>query len=99
MSMTSHCLGKNFNKKTVVVRVTPFPIRHTAENITELIKDIIAEFKISRSKIHLIVRDNAANVVRAIKDTPYDSLSCFLRTLQLMINDCIFDQKMVKDII
>lgn len=99
MSLTGHCLDNSFNQRIVVLRVTPFPETHTAANITELIEEVIEEFKIPASKIHLITRDNGANVVKAIKDTPYDSLSCFLHTLQLVIRDCILEQRIVKDII
>ena len=99
ISLTGHCLGKNFDQDTVVLRVLPFPGSHTADNISLMIKDAIHEFNIEASKIHLIVHDNGANVVKGVENTGYDGLSCFLHTLQLVIHDCILEQRTVKDII
>ena len=99
MSVTGHCIDENFEQQVVVLRVTPFPESHTAANISSLIEEVIEEFKIPASKIHLIAHDNGANVVKAVKMLPYSSLPCFLHTLQLVINDCIFEQRPVKEII
>ena len=97
MSFTGHCVNKSFNNISVVLRVIPFPELHTAANICTTIQEIMEEFKILPSEIHLIVRDNAANVVKGVTDTGYDGLSCFLHTLQLVIHDCIFEQRIIKD--
>ncbi|XP_076063455.1 zinc finger BED domain-containing protein 4-like [Oratosquilla oratoria] len=43
--------------------------------------------------------DNAANMAAAAVKAHYESLPCFLHTLQLSINDAIFTQKYVKDIL
>lgn len=99
ISLTGHCLSKDFGQKTVVLRVMPFPGSHTAAHISDMINEVIREFDIPSSKIHLIVRDNGANVVKGVEDAGYDSLSCFLHTLQLVIHDCILEQRIIKDII
>ncbi|XP_065671991.1 zinc finger BED domain-containing protein 4-like [Hydra vulgaris] len=59
ISLIGHCLDNTFNQKTVRLRVAPFPERHTAANIAELIEDY----------------------------------------LQLVINECIFKQTVVKNVI
>lgn len=99
ISLTAHCTDINFERKTVVLRVAPFPGSHTASNIADMIESVIQEFKIPSYKIHIFVRDNGANIVRGIQDTGYGSLSCFLHTLQLVVHDSIFEQRLVKDII
>ena len=48
--------------------------------------------------IATFVRDNAANMTAAVTQAGFDSLSCFMHTLQLVLNDAIFQQKYVKDI-
>ena len=99
ISLTGHCINKNFERTTIVLRVAPFPGSHTAMHITEVIENVIQEFKIPHYKIHAIVRDNGANIVRGVSDTGYNGVSCFLHTLQLVIRDVIFQQEIVKDII
>ena len=96
ISLTGHCLSPSFDLSTVVLRVKPFPGSHTATNISETIQEVMEEFTIPSHKVHVIVRDNGANIVKGILDTSYDGLSCFLHTLQLVIHDCIFEQRLVR---
>lgn len=99
ISLTGHCLDNNFEQTQVILRVKPFPGSHTAANIAEAIQDSIDDFKIPKYKIHVIVRDNGANVVRGVNESGYSSLSCFLHTIQLIIHDAIFEQGIIKNII
>ena len=92
-------ITENFELKSAILRVTPFGVSHTAHNISECLKDTVQQFNISHNKIHVIVRDNAANMAAGVKQAEYDSLPCFLHTLQLTINDAIFAQRYVKDIL
>ena len=57
------------------------------------------KFIIIKTKVHLVVRDNAANMAAGITQADLDSLPCFFHTLQLILNDAIFEQRYVKDII
>ena len=50
------------------------------------------EFLIPASKVGLVARDNAANMVAGIREAGYKSLPCFLHTLQFVLNDTIFVQ-------
>ena len=52
-----------------------------------------------KNKIHQIVHDNATNMICGVELTGYNSLTCFLHTTQLGINECIFNQAYVKRII
>lgn len=45
----------------------PTEERHTAVNIAERLKDVIAKFNIPPQKIKAVVHDNGANVVAAVK--------------------------------
>lgn len=81
----------------VILRVAPFITSHTAQNITELIQNIVADYSIPSYKVHAIAHDNAANMLKGIRDTGYLSISCFLHTTQLIINDVIFQQRIIKD--
>lgn len=82
-----------------MLRVKPFPGSHTANNITNVIQEVVEDFNIPPHKVHTIVHDNAANMIKGISNTGYSSLSCFLHTLQLVIHDAIFEQRSMKDTI
>ena len=60
-----------------------FPGSHTGENIAKMFEAMFKEWLIEKERVHLIVRDNAANVVKAMKDGGYADLGCFAHTLQL----------------
>ena len=63
------------------------------------VSETVQQFNISHIKIYLLVRDNAANMAAAAVKADYESLPCFLHTLQLSINDAIVTQKYLKDIL
>lgn len=98
-SLTANCIDENFNTSMVVLRVKPFPDSHTASNICEIVQDVVDEYKIPPYEVHMIVHDNAANMVKGIANTGFNSLSCFLHTCQLVVLDAIFEQRIMKDII
>lgn len=97
LSVTGHWITKEYKQRTAVLRVVPFTTTHTAENISNCLQDTIKEYNIPNYKVHVIVRDNAANMAAGVAQAGYDSLPCFLHTLQLVLNDAIFEQRYVKD--
>lgn len=98
MCLTAHCMT-NFDPSVCILRVMSFEGHHTSENIADHLKSIVDEYSIPRSKIHVFVRDNGANIVKGINNAGYDSISCYLHTLQLIIKDSIFEQRIIKDLI
>ena len=60
---------------------------------------MIDQCNISHYKIHFIVHDNASNMVRGIENSIYDTLPGFIHTLQLVLKECMFQQRGVSDVI
>lgn len=56
---------------------------------------MLAEWGIKKEQVHLIIQDNAANMVKAMKDAAYPDLGCFAHTLQLIIHDVMLTQRFV----
>ena len=99
LSLTAHCIFENFDQQAVVLHAMPFKHKHTGENINETIDKMISNFNIPTYKIHSIVHDNASNMVKGIGDSNYDSLPCFIHTSQLALDQCIFQQPCVTNLI
>lgn len=99
ISLTGHCVYPNFDQQAVLLHTAPFLDNHTGVNISDLIKSMVETYKIPENKIHQIVHDNATNMICGVELTGYNSLTCFLHTTQLGINECIFNQAYVKRII
>ena len=49
--------------------------------------------------VFLVLQDSGANMVASVRECGLESLSCFIHTLQLSINDSFFSQRAVKTII
>ena len=60
---------------------------------------MLKEWDIPKEKIHLFLVDNASNMRRAMLNAHFPYLGCFSHTLQLVINDGVFSQRYVKDIV
>ena len=54
----------------------PYDVSHTSESIAKTIHMIVSDWKL-KEKIHLIMRDNALNMVRAMTDNNFSNASCF----------------------
>jgi len=98
-SLTGHWLSETFEQQMAVLRVVPFQGSHTAQRISEELLKAIGTYDLAKSKIHTVLRDSGANMVAGVRESGLQSQSCFIHTLQLCINDSIFSQRAVKDII
>ena len=93
ISVTGHCIDKNFTSSTVVCRVVPFDESHTAA----IIATLLSGYNIAKHKVHIIVSDNAANITKGIHIAGCQSLPCFLHTLKLVIKNFLHEQRIISD--
>lgn len=99
ISVTAQWLNKDFECQSAVLRVKHFPGSHSALNISEQLVCCLDSFSIPLQKIHVVLRDNAANMIGGLRESGLKSLSCFIHSLQLVISDSIFSQQSVIDIL
>lgn len=67
ISLTAHYIScDTFQREIYTLRVKHFPVSHTGCNIADIINNIIEEWNIRIDQIHVIVRDNAANMILGI---------------------------------
>ncbi len=52
-----------------------------------------------RERVHLFVRDNAANMVKGLNDVGLPHIGCFAHTLQLVVHDALLNQRMISDML
>ena len=83
ISLTLHFLDESFNQKMAVLSCMSFEADHDAENVLAKIEEKLNEFSSRQEKIHLFVRDNAANMVAAFNLSSYNHVGCFLHILQV----------------
>ncbi|KAM3875860.1 zinc finger BED domain-containing protein 4-like [Diretmus argenteus] len=70
---------------------------HTAERIKEAIQGMLDSWGIDKSRVHVIVRDNARNMKKAMDDMGVQSVGCLTHTLQLAVHEGLLSQRSVVD--
>lgn len=64
ISLTGHCLStENMQRVVYALEAQHFPDSHTDCNISEVLNDCLEKWDLPNEKIHVIVRDNAANMI------------------------------------
>ena len=76
----------SFEKRSAVLHAEPF-------NAT--FNGMLGEWGIKKEQVHLFVRDNATNMVKAMRDGSFDDFGCFAHTLQLVVHDGVLSQRSV----
>ena len=100
ISWTAHCINpENVTREERILQVYPFPGSHTAEAIVEMITKMLDSWAIEKTRVHVVVRDIAANMVAGAQKAELPSISCTIHTLQFVIKDCVMTQGAVNDIL
>jgi len=73
-------LPSYLKRKVAVLHAHPLPGSHNGEMLCQEYNTILSNWKIDNEQVHLIVRDNASNMVKAISDGEFEDLGCFAHT-------------------
>lgn len=86
LSFSIHFVTPDWKLQPYCLETLLFPQDHTADNIREMIENIIDEWGISKDNFVCITTDNAANMLKAFEDFPDLWLGCFGHNLNLAIS-------------
>jgi hypothetical protein len=95
VSMSGHWIDDEFKRSSVLLTCQVITDRHTGEVLGEQLLQILKSWNLSLLNIHILLRDNAANMIKASQISGIQSTSCFLHTLQLVITDSLFQQSSI----
>lgn len=99
LSWTAHWINKNFEYVHAVLNVTHFPGHHTGEKIAEMLRRLLETWKLQENNVHLVVSDNAANMLKGLRDGNLGHVGCFIHSLQIIINGALSSQRSVSDMV
>lgn len=99
MSLTAHYVNTEWERVQVVLNVKAMTGSHTATYISDLFLEMLKEWAIDPKRVLLVLRDNSANVVKAMKVMEMPGLSCCAHTLQLVVQDALASQRVVGDVL
>jgi len=83
-------------RKSAVLQTSHLPGSHTAALIKDTICRMLDSWNLA-SKVHVVLRDNAKNVTKAMDDAQIKSLGCTAHTLQLALKEALESQRAIED--
>jgi len=86
MSFTIHYLSTDWQLKSHCLETLYFPDDHTAEHITEMMENMLLDWKIKKESLSGITTDNASNMRKAFQSFPCVWFPCFGHNLNLAIS-------------
>ena len=97
ISMTAHWIGDKFKRMSAVLHAQKIEGSHTGVAICQALESMLENWKISKSRRHMVVADNASNMKKALREGHFEAQGCFAHTLQLIVNDGVLSQRAVID--
>ncbi|KAJ3607293.1 hypothetical protein NHX12_025603 [Muraenolepis orangiensis] len=98
LSLTAQWIDADFQLRNVILHSQEFPGSHTAAALVTAFENMFQTWNIPKEKVHVILRDNARNMVKAMKDAGWQSLGCMAHTLQLAVHEGVLSQRSISDI-
>lgn len=96
LSFTAHFIV-NDKRLKVILGACVLEQDHTSQYIEQKFTEMVIEWGL-QGKIFLVLRDNAANMVRAMREQ-YESVGCVSHTLQLVIKQALLSEDEIKDVL
>ncbi|XP_048849254.1 zinc finger BED domain-containing protein 4-like [Brienomyrus brachyistius] len=99
LSLTAQWIDADFQLQKILLHSQEFRGSHTAAAISDAFANMFDTWHIDRSKVHVIVSDNARNMANAIEDSQLKGIRCMAHTLHLVVSDGVLSQRSVKDVL
>jgi len=97
LSFTGHFL-QGATRQKVILAAMVLDEDHTGTYLASRLKDAIETWNL-QGKIHMGLRDNAANMISAMRIAEVEDFGCMAHTLQLVLHDALFEQSAVQNIV
>lgn len=62
---------------------------HTADNISDIMKDILSEWGVNINEISCATTDNGSNILKSVKDLNLPHLTCFAHNINIGVNNAL----------
>lgn len=85
ISLTGHWIDGQWRRRNTILHAQHVEGAHTADNLAGAVGRMLNEWNV-REKTHVVIRDNAANISKAMNVADVASIGCFAHTIQLCVN-------------
>ncbi|XP_056092484.1 zinc finger BED domain-containing protein 4-like [Rhinichthys klamathensis goyatoka] len=79
--------------KRAVLHAQEFPGSHTGTAIASAFEGMFTEWRIRKENVHVVLRDKARNMVKAMEECGVKSLGCMAHLGQLAVHDAVLSQR------
>lgn len=90
MALTLHALTPEFEQIIFTLAVENLHERHTGEHLKDVTEALLVKWGISKEKLTLMLRDNAANAKKACELMEIDDFPCLGHCLHLILGPLFF---------
>lgn len=99
LSLTSHGINNDFQRKNLVLCAQKLDGRHTGEYLSNVFHSMLKTWEIPINNVHCVLRDCGANMKKALFLSGVNNLDCVLHKLQLVIKSGLEAQSSIQEII
>ncbi len=99
ISLTCHFIDEDMYRNSAALNMKLFNESHTAENISSELTECVKLWDIKRESVQMFLRDNASNMKAGIRVADFPANSCLPHDLQLVLNDALFNQEPISEMI
>ena len=99
LSFTAHWIANDFQKLSAVLNVKLLEGSHTGAHLCKQYNEILSSWNIEKSQVHLVLRDNAKNMEKGLRDANLPNYGCFAHSLQFVVHDGVLNQRAVIDLL
>uniref|UniRef100_A0A8C5MY44 BED-type domain-containing protein n=1 Tax=Leptobrachium leishanense TaxID=445787 RepID=A0A8C5MY44_9ANUR len=97
ISLTAQWVDGDFTLQQVMLHAKKFQGSHTGQAIATMLEEMFETWAIPKSSVHVVVRDNAKNMIKGMEDAGLPSISCVAHTLQLAVSEGLLSQRSIAD--
>ncbi|RXN38504.1 zinc finger BED domain-containing 4-like protein [Labeo rohita] len=99
ISLTSQWIDESFTPQRAILHVKQLRGLHTSQAIVHVFEEMLQTWGIPKTSVHVVLRDNAKNMIKAMNDAGLPSLPCVAHTLQLAVHEGLLAQRSTADAI
>ncbi len=97
ISLTAQWIDGDFTLQQIMLHAKQFRGSHSGLAIASVFEEMLATWAIPKSSVHVVVRDNAKNMVKGMEESGVSSLPCVAHTLQLAVTEGLLSQRSVTE--
>lgn len=97
LSLMAQWLDEYFNMQKVLLHAQKCSRSHTGAMVCQAFETMFEQWSITKDRVHVVVRDNACNMIKEMEECGLASLGCMAHSLQLAVNKAVLSQKSITD--